>query len=45
MLILCNGKLIKYIYLFPSKLTEIHIATKMNETNTKDNFLKKARCR
>ena len=37
--------IVQCIYLLPSKLTAIHIATKTNETNTKNNFLKKARCR
>ena len=31
------------MYLFPHKLTEIHIAIKANETNTTKNLLK-ARC-
>ena len=39
-LIICNEKL----YLFPSKLTEMHIATKTNETNSKNKSFKKARC-
>ena len=32
-------------YLFPSKLTEMHIATKTNETNTNNNSFKEAKCR
>ena len=34
-----------YINSFPSKLTEMHIATKTNETNTKNKSFQKARCR
>ena len=32
------------VYLFPSNPTEIHIATKTNETNTKKKSFKTARC-
>ena len=35
-----NGKLIKCIYLFPSKLTEMHIAIKKNEKKKKKKKMK-----
>ena len=39
-----NGKLIKCIYLFPSKLTEMHIAIKKNEKKKKKKKKKNIYC-
>ena len=38
-LIICNGKQIIMFHLFPSRFTEMHIATKRNEKNTNNKKL------